>query len=139
MSFTNMTVTQVGSYEVSSRRWLRGPHGTENGMMPSIPLDLATFTGANFANGIVKDGCVLGQITASKKYGPYDPAATDGRQTAVGFLWNTGTFPADRTQLASDALYRHGAVVTAFLPYQSGIGALDAAARTALSPRVFLD
>ncbi|MBC7328855.1 head decoration protein [bacterium] len=31
-------------------------------------------------------GTVLGKITASGKYGPYDDTATDGRETAVGIL-----------------------------------------------------
>ena len=35
---------------------------------------------------VLPAGTVLGKITASGKYGPYDDTATDGRQTAVGIL-----------------------------------------------------
>ena len=53
----------------------------------SITLDVSKFTAnTHYPNGRLKSGLYLGLVTASSKYGPYDDAATDGRQTAVGFL-----------------------------------------------------
>lgn len=121
------------SNTVEDRSWLRGPHGTDPGSMPSVPLDYSKFTGTNFADGTIKSGCVLGKITASGKYGPYDPAAADGRQTAKAFLWNSRAIPTNTAQLGSDAALVHGFVNPARLPYASGFGSLDTAARTALA------
>lgn len=64
----------------------------------SVTLDLSTFLGDKedeyFAAltdedtvGYLKSGIPLARITGTKKYGPYDPDATDGRADAVaGFL-----------------------------------------------------
>ncbi len=37
--------------------------------------------------GDLEPGTVLGQITASKKFVPYDPAAVDGSETAAAILY----------------------------------------------------
>ncbi len=39
------------------------------------------------SSGDLVPGTVLGVITASGKYAPYDDDNTDGTQTAVGLLW----------------------------------------------------
>lgn len=64
----------------------------------TVTLDLSTFLGDNedqyFAAlndedtvGYLKSGIPLARIDGTQHYGPYDPAATDGRQNAVaGFL-----------------------------------------------------
>lgn len=122
---TDITV-ESSSYTAENRSWLAGPHGTEPGAMPSVQLDLSTFDHANFSTGIVKSGCVLGKITASGKYGPYEPAASDGREVAVGLLFNTFD-KTGKTQRA-DAVLIHGFVTSSKLPYASGDGLLDAAA-----------
>lgn len=129
---TDITVTSTTN-SVENRSWLRGTHGTDPGSMPSIPLDYALFTGANYSDGTVKSGCVLGKVTATGKYGPYDPAASDGREVAKGFLWNSRQIPANTAQKASDALYVHGFVDPDRLPYAAGIGSLDAAGKADLT------
>lgn len=37
-------------------------------------------------SGILKRGCVLGQLTADSKYYPFDSAATDGTEEIAGIL-----------------------------------------------------
>lgn len=64
-------------------RFLRSEHGTE----VRVPITVA----CGYINGEqvwdkLSAGTVLGKITASGKYGPYDDSAADGRQTAVGIL-----------------------------------------------------
>lgn len=127
---TDISVRTVGSYGAEDRSWTIGEHGFD--MTENAPLDFTKFTGANFADGLIKSGCVLGLITASGKYGPYEPGATDGRQTAVGMLFNTIKIPANTATVASDAILTHFMCRAARLPYPSGLGALDANARTAL-------
>jgi hypothetical protein len=92
--------------------------------------------GAVFTNGRVPSGVVLGKITASGRYGPYDDAETDGREVAVGHLFTTTQL--NRPELGDDpavfrnvggALLWHGEVVEAKLPTDHG---LDANAKTDL-------
>ena len=130
---TDISVSTT-SYQVEKRGWLWGPHGTDPGMTPSVTLDFTKFTaGTHYPNGYVPSGCVLGKITASGKFGPFDPAATDGRQTAAGILFSSLKVPADTATPVGGAMLVHGAVDPARLPFQSGIGSLTAAARTSLS------
>jgi len=50
-------------------------------------IDVTLFTAAqHFPNGFIPSGTVLGKVTATGLLGPYLDAATDGRQTAVGYL-----------------------------------------------------
>ena len=83
---TDISVTSTTSRRAPGRLWLGSPHGTDAPI--HVTFDFATFTHANFtATGQIQNGCLLGKITASGKYGPYDDAATDGRQTLSGFLF----------------------------------------------------
>ncbi|MEK4451636.1 MULTISPECIES: head decoration protein [unclassified Paenibacillus] len=74
-------------------------------------------------NGIVKKGTVLGKVTASSKFIPYDSDATDGSQVAVCILDND----QDTTLTDIGASAWIGAVFT-----ESKLTGLDAAAKTAL-------
>jgi len=56
-------------------KFLASEHGTD----VRIPITIAS-------GNSLSAGTVLGKITASGKYGPYNDAASDGRQTAVGIL-----------------------------------------------------
>lgn len=121
------------SWQVESRGWLWGPHGTEPGTNPSITLDLTLFTaGTHYPNGYIPSGIVLGKVTATGLYGPYDSGASDGRQTAAGLLFDSETVNTGQTK-AGNALFVHGFVDPARLPLQSGTGGISAAAKTSLS------
>lgn len=37
--------------------------------------------------GVLEAGTVLGKVTSSQKHVPYDPAATNGAETAAGILY----------------------------------------------------
>jgi len=52
-------------------------------------------------------GLVLGQITASGKYGPYDDGASDGREDAAGIMVTDSVFAATANgdQLISMAVH----------------------------------
>jgi hypothetical protein len=64
----------------------------------TISRDSVTVTVA--AATTLAPGTVLGQISASGKYVPYDDAASDGRETAAGILYaeaaNAAGAPADQ-------------------------------------------
>lgn len=126
------------SYGSEDRSWLMGPHGVEAGTTPSTTIDLSKFTDAKFADTI-KSGCVLGRITATGLYGPYDPAAVDGRQTARRLTMNTySRKPGDGAKRIADGGVIHAFVNKARLPY-TGIGGLDADGEADMSHLIVVD
>lgn len=125
---------QSTSYQVEKRGWLWGSHGTGPGDTPSVTLDVSKFTaGTHYPNGYIPSGTVLGKITASGKYGPYDPAAVDGTEDAAGILFSSVKVGASASTPIGGAILVHGFVDEARLPFQSGKGSADAAAQTALN------
>lgn len=115
---------RIDAYQSDSRGWLRSPHGTEPGTTPSIALDLTAAGGfvkaTHYPNGYIRSGVVLGKITASGKYGLYDSGASDGRQTAVGILFNSESV-RDGQPTAANAMLVHGFVETARLPFPAQV------------------
>ena len=115
------------SYGVEKRGWFQGTHGSEPGANPSITLDLSTFTaGTHYPNGYLPSGTVVCKITASGLYGPFDAAASDGRQTpAVGstfLIWNTVAVNSGQTRDLNAGVV-HGMVETARLPFPAQVTA----------------
>lgn len=130
---TDISVSSA-SYQVENRGWLWGDHGTGPGDNPSITLDFTTFTAAtHYPNGYLPSGTVLGKITASGKYGPYDSTASDGRQTPAGLLFSLVKAPALASTPIGGGLFVHGFVDPSRLPFQSGAGGVSTAAKTALN------
>lgn len=113
------------SYGSDSKAWLGSEHGTTT--CESITLD-AALTLAVFADGQVPSGVVLGKVTATGRYAPYDDAAVDGTEVARGHLFDTVEVATDHN--AGGALFWHGQVIEAKLPTDHG---LDAAAKTDLT------
>lgn len=138
MPGTNIAITTETFNQASDKRWL----GTRMGLqdMRSITLDLSTFDDEHVANGFIPSGIALGKITASEKYGPYDPTtpAADGREDFAGHLWEAVKVTDKATDAdCGAALFWTGVVKTAFLPSFTGtgdgIGEVDAAAQTAVA------
>lgn len=105
--------------------WLGSAHGTTE--CDTITLDGSAFL-ATWADGIVPSGVVLGKITATGLYAPYDNGAADGTEVAAGILFQTVDLGDDGIDSPA-ALYWHGEVIEAKLPTDHG---LDAGARTDL-------
>lgn len=127
---TDITVRRT-DFQVEDRSWLLGPDGTGPGDNPTVTLDVSAFTaGTHYPNGYIPSGTVLGKITASGKYGPYNSAATDGTETAAELLF--GSLTINGATVIAGAGVHKGEVDAARLPFQTGTGALDAAARTDL-------
>lgn len=125
---TDITVRRTG-FQAENRSWLLGPDGTRPGDNPSITLDVSTFTaGTHYPNGFIPSGIVLGKITATGKYGPYNPALTNGQETAAELLFGSLSVPTGTTVLGGAGVHK-GEVNPAKLPIASGAGSLDDAAR----------
>lgn len=117
-----------------TRGWLQGGHGAEPGTNPSIDIDASTLPAGTKT---VPSGAVMGRITASGKFGLYDPDASDGRNVAAGFLFDTVSVNGDQVTTPNQALLVHGFVNPSRLPIKSGAGSLTADAKTALAPRIY--
>ena len=82
MTFGERRTETFGS---GDNTWIGSEHGTEAPL--TITLDPTKFVPATHApGGFYRSGTPLGKVTATGKYGPYDDAATDGRQTLEGHL-----------------------------------------------------
>lgn len=112
------------SYQVEDRSWLVGTHGVD--VTPGITLDISKFTKAtHFPNGYIPSGTLLGKVTSGGLYGPYDNAASDGREVAAGILFSSvraiDTNTGNNLAKIGGARFIHGLVNTAKLPANSGI------------------
>lgn len=135
-----MTDINVSSaaYQVEKRSWYLGTADIP-GFSISGTLDVSAFTAAtHYPNGYFPSGIVLGVITASGLYGPYDDTATDGRQTAAGILFSAVKVPntADTTKdVGAGILVAYAPVRLSKLPIANGAtgrGYIDAAGQTDL-------
>ena len=112
MQLFSQTTETFGNEDHS---WLRSQHGTE--AIETAVLDLTKFTkGTHYPDGYIKSGEPLGKITATGLYGPYDGAASDGRETLVGHLFTTQAV-RDGGGNVVGALITHGKVVEDRLPH----------------------
>lgn len=111
---TSVTVT-------TDRDWLASRHGTDS--TETITLDLTKLTKnthyveptAVQPHGYVRSGVPVGRITASGLYGPYDPAAKDGREVLAGLVYAEAAFTPGTAKVPA-ALFWHGTVKTAKIP-----------------------
>lgn len=103
--------------------WLGSAHGTSSAKTITIDKSLLT-AGTHYPQGYVRSGTPLGLVTASGLYGPYDNAASDGRQTLAGFLLTPQPVSATGTRIVGPLVW-HGAINLSRLPI-----AIDAAGQT---------
>ena len=127
---SNIAVHSGGNGKADARKWavdISGQKGRWN-----ATLLMSTFTaGTHYPDGFLPTGIVLGKITSGGSaglYGLYDDAATDGRQTAVGFLWTA--FTPTGTNEAAAVWLGPGFIEEAKLPAAHG---LDAEAKVELA------
>lgn len=119
---------QSTSYQVGNRQWLL----SEPDVKLNVTLDPSKFTaGTHYPNGYIPSGTVVGIVTSGGLAGPYDDAASDGRQTAYGITYGdarvvrqNGTTAA---KVSISVVVNDAIVSKAKLPFQSGTGFADAA------------
>lgn len=123
---------ETTEFVAEDRSWDLGPHGNDPGSNPNAALLVSLFTaGTHYPKGFIPSGTLLGKVTATGLYGPFDPAATDGRQVAAGHLFASRPVRTGVARIPG-ALKVHGFVNPARLPLQSGTGSLTDAARVHL-------
>ena len=122
----------TGSWAGENRAWLRGPHGTDDNAKVNATLDASLFPAAvQKPEGYIVSGTVAARKTSTGYIGAYDPTGSDGLNKPVGILYNTVSIK-NGIEHVFNALLVHGTVNEDELPFASGMGSLDAAARTAL-------
>lgn len=122
----DISVRTVGDYVGEDRSWLASQEGTQflkNGVL-ALPL----FTAAtHYPKNVIKSGTWVVKATSGThagKYGPYDSAATDGRQTAANafVLFNsTSVDPKSAATYVGCPLQRRGVIRESNLPANSGV------------------
>lgn len=117
------------SFGQDDQTWRASAHGGD--MNRSGTLKNSLFTkNTHYPNGYLRSGTPLGKVTASGLYGPYDNAASDGRETLTHFL----DAPVPMTSGGADVvgpLFEHGRIVEANLPI-----AIDAAGKADVAGRI---
>jgi hypothetical protein len=129
------------SYQVEKRDWYLGT-ADQPGFTRNVKVDISTFTAnTHYPNGFIPSGVAVGIITASSSaaltvVGPYDDAASDGREVCLGLLFGNVKVP-DLLDTTKDAA---GAVLCAFAAVQlSKLPiALDAAGQADLTRLYFV-
>jgi hypothetical protein len=125
----DISVKRSDDFIVEDRSWLASTDGTP--LLKSVVLAIPLFTKAtHYPNGVIRSGTFIAEATSGPhagKYGPYDNAASDGRQNgeAALALWNTTpvrTDPLAPTYVGAPG-QRRGVIDQANLPPNSGVDA----------------
>ncbi|WP_280319880.1 hypothetical protein [Nocardia wallacei] len=106
--------------------------GTSPGV--TVATSTAGVTG-HYPNGYIPSGCAVGKVTATGLFGPYDNGASDGREVCYGLTLSDVTAVRQNGSIAETVgtgAFVRGAVNTGWLPFQSGPGSIDAAAKADL-------
>lgn len=126
----DISVQPTETWTAENRSWLASRDGTA--FTQSITLKTSLFTAnTHYPAGYVLSGTVLGKVTASGLYGPYNDGASDGREVAAGFLFSATKMRASGPDVGA-ALHWRGAIKESKLPANSGI---DAAAKVDLAAK----
>jgi hypothetical protein len=108
-----------------------------------ITLDKSLFTEAtHFPDGYLKSGIVLGKVTSSGLYGPYNDSLSTGVEVAAGILYAAVPIRSTADVDPGGALMREGVVTEAKLSIANGAtgrGYIDTAGKADLVDRIYFD
>ena len=132
------TVTFNGALAGASLPKLVATAAFTGGTTPAIATAISTAAQPGLTpNGYIPSGTAIGQVTATKLFGPYNPGASDGTQNAYGFLFDD--VQAIRFDGSTASTVPTGAVVNdavvslSKLPVQAGPGSIDTNGQAALA------
>ncbi len=129
----DITLQPTESYQAEDRSWLGSRDGTD--VTQTVTLNTSTFVAnTHYPNGYIPSGTVLGRITATGLFGPYDNAASDGREVAVGFLYSNTKVRSGGPNVGAPIHWR-GVIRSSRLPANSG---LDSAGRADLAAKFWI-
>ncbi|MFJ8430474.1 head decoration protein [Kitasatospora sp. NPDC094019] len=114
-------ITTSATYN-AGRPWLASRHGTDQ--TETVTIDASKLvanthyvasTDSTQPYSRLLSGIPLGKISASGLYGPYDPAAADGRQILAGLVFDEALFAPGQPRIPC-ALLWHGVARTSKVP-----------------------
>jgi hypothetical protein len=131
------TVTFNGALAGATVPKLSATAAFTGGTSPAIATAITTPAQPGLTpNGYIPSGTAIGKVTATGLFGPYDPNASDGRQTAYGFLFDDLAAirfdGSTASQIPTGAVVNDAVVSLSHLPVQSGPGSIDSGGQTAL-------
>lgn len=135
----DLAVRSYGPWSPENFSWLGSAHGTDS--TDTITLVKSLFAAKSYYTGkqLIPGGVALAKITAvgatQDMYGPYDPDATDGRQTMVGHLFGTKSVAGAGLYLGA-ALLVHGKVRLSKLAAITADHGVDAAGQADVAGRI---
>ena len=114
----------------SDMSWIGSEEGTRSNV--SVTINLALFDFATvFTSLVIPSGVVLGKVTSSGLYGPYNDALSNGQEVAKGHLFTDVdvkeivevTHSTTLTGSVLAAMLIRGVVIEAKLPTNHGLDA----------------
>lgn len=109
----DLAVRSYGPWSPENFSWLGSAHGTDSTQTITLVKSLFSAKSYYTDNQLIPGGVALGQVTSvgatQGMYGPYDNAASDGRQVMVGHLFTTKSVTGSGLYLGA-ALLVHGTV-----------------------------
>ena len=133
------TTTKVGRKQ--DTRWRASQHASD--VARPGQLNPALFTAGTHYNlngatdNVIPSGVAVGQVTATKLYGPYDATANDGRQVLAGYINDNDGVELGLTPASAKptfAVLKHALIKASVLP----LAAQRAAVLTANSSGSFI-
>lgn len=132
----DLSVRSYGPWSPENFSWLGSAHGTDS--TQTITLVKSLFSAKSYYTNdqLIPGGVALGKITSvgatQDMYGPYDDAASDGRQVMVGHLFVTKSITGSGLYIGAPILL-HGMVRLSKLPTGHGV---DANGQTDVAGRI---
>lgn len=135
----DLSVRSYGPWSPENFSWLGSAHGTDS--TDTITLVKSLFASKSYYtnNQIIPGGVALGKITSvgatQDMYGPYDNAASDGRQVMVGHLFATKSVTGSGLYIGA-ALLVHGKVRLSKLTAITADHGVDSAGQADVAGRI---
>lgn len=135
----DLAVRSFGPWSPENFSWLGSAHGTDS--TDTITLVKSLFASKSYYvnNQLIPGGVALGKVTSvgatQDMYGPYDNAASDGRQVMVGHLFATKPITGGGLYIGA-ALLVHGKVRLSKLNAITTDHGVDAAGQADVAGRI---
>ena len=122
----DIAVRSYGPWSPENFSWLGSAHGADSTQTVTLVKSLFAAKSYYTGNQAIPGGVALGKITSvgatQDMYGPYDDAASDGRQVMVGHLFVTKSITGSGLYIGAPILL-HGMVRLSKLPTGHGVDA----------------
>ncbi len=135
----DLGVRSYGPWSPENFSWLGSAHGTDSTQTITLVKSLFAAKSYYTTNQIIPGGVALGKVTSvgatQDMYGPYDDAASDGRQVMVGHLFGTKSVTGSGLYIGA-AILLHGMVRLSKLAAITSAHGVDANGQADVAGRI---